>query len=252
MFTSFLLLYLIVNVRPDHVIIWLDQHIGQSDEYTMFKRRYNDMNAFNETNSISGDIDNDTNDLTSDDIDSLIGAVSNRTLIYSTVEGPILYSFSEVNSCLEFINRSSTSQKTIFLICSGYLGRIIVPQVFDNMYVHSIYILTSSTEEQFSWIIDYYDKIIVLERDSDLFTRLTRDNASYYGKKCPADDPSSRLNLVYLKWARNLYKQADKNERGTGPCIELRNIEERIEKIESFPEDKPGCEEAFNRDEDES
>ena len=241
-----------MNIKPDHVIIWLDKYIAQPNEYRTLKRRFQNTIAFDERALNSSDMDNDISDFSSDDIDNLIGAVSNRTLIYSNAQGPIFYSFSDIQPCLEFINTISKTEKTIFLISSGYLGRILIPQIFDNMYVHSIYILTINIEEKVSWAMDYYDKILIFNHDSDLFSRLTRDIASYYLQKYLIDYRSSRLNLFFLKWARNLYKIADENDKRAVPYFELKTTEEHLKKLELSLKNKSDCEEALHSDEERS
>jgi hypothetical protein len=215
-----------VNVEPDHVIVWLDKCICQPGDYQMLKQDYNKMITFEKMGLMPKEINYDIEGVGKSIQEDFIG-----NLIPTTSEGQILYTFSDVRPCIEFINRTSELRKTIFLITSPSLGRKIIPQIYDNIHIHSIYILAFNFFALLSWVWDYIDKLQVFDHDRDLFSRLARDIADYYTRKGFVEEQNPRLRLSFLNWAAILYKKADKNDGPNFSCSKLKPIEECIEML---------------------
>jgi hypothetical protein len=166
-----------------------------------------------------------------DDVSKLIEDDFIGNLILTPLIDPIFYAFPDIPRCIESINRISELRKTIFLITSASLGRKIIPQIYDNIHIHSIYILDFNFFTLHSWAWDYIDKLQVFDHDRDLFSRLARDIAEYYTRKGFIEEQNPRLRESFLNWATILYKRADKNDGQNFSYSKLKAIKECIEKL---------------------
>ena len=152
--------------------------------------------------------------------------------------GKRLLMFSNIDKCVKFIEASSVSKNTLFVISSGSLGRYLVPRIIDYKCVSIIYIFTCNIATQVHWAIQYVDKINIFDHELDLLVRLTRDLAEYYMRKALTSMKKSQQSLPYLRCAKTLFEKAnivDKESYGIG---ELRRIDSFIRQFEEYSPDE--------------
>jgi hypothetical protein len=152
-----------MGATRDHLIIWLDDHIGQDDVCIDLKEKL--------INAININIDEP---LIRDEIDRLILNTNVRSRI-----GDRLITVRTIDDCLALID--THYHKKIFLITSGTLGRYLVPRILsDYPYVDKIFIFCHNIRLHMDWAMDYTDNLLMFDFHNDLFARLLHDIGMYY------------------------------------------------------------------------
>ena len=97
----------------------------------------------------------------------------------------------------------------IFIICSGSLGRILVPEIVSQFsLVHHFYIYTHNIVLQLEWADEYPVKMVkMFNFPTDLLLRLTRDIAAHF-----IEQGKSFLSIDAPDYALPLFDQARKLE----------------------------------------
>jgi hypothetical protein len=210
----------------DHVTVWIDQHIGEENTYKDLKSKFNDnIQVLKSNNVVEDEIDDDT--LTYADPD-MLKKLSDE--VYC------LKYFSTVDKGLEYIRQNS--QKAIFFVSSGTIGKIIVPQIADLPQIKGIYIFCGNISHHTEWAGEYADKIsAMLEHQDNLLERLTRDIAAYVEKK--GDEHKSKEDILQARncyaWSKKLLVRG-KMLGDTGLSKLIDKISEKIDNVQSRDE----------------
>jgi hypothetical protein len=208
--------------------VWLDAYIGYRENNRQLKRYFNIITTINMAASRSS-----KNDI---DIDNLIKIP--RPYIFDEHQldnnRKILWTFSNVDDCVRFINTSSDYGSTLFVIASGVLGRKLVPQIFNHKRVYAIYIFTCNIFINIDWVSSYMDKVLMFDHELDLLSRLTKDIAEYYVRKALETIENLQHSLHYLQWAKKLLYKANIVDERSSPTMKLKQIEAFIEQVEKY------------------
>jgi hypothetical protein len=221
---------------PNHMIVWLDQHIGQPEHCQRLKAAFSSTADPNYTAPINL-IDRDE-----EAIDNTLGFEQ------ITLEGIkfLLAAFTQVERCVEFLEQHQN--KRIFFITSGSMGRSALPVIMykcKNIFTDpvtnepypSIYVYCHNIENQLDWLIDYTAYIQVFTFDEDLLVRMIRDIADYFlveGKRLiEADPPNYPAAYNRLSWTHTLYNRYMKME-GITLKKQFAELNELIERTEEY------------------
>jgi len=179
----------------DHVTVWIDKHIGVEKTYEGLKSKFNDnIQVLKSNNPDEQDIDDDT-----------ILCTDPKMLEKLSDEIYCLKYFSEIDKALEYIRNNS--QKKIFFMSSGTIGKEVVPKIVDLQQIKGIYIFCGNISYHTEWATDYVDKITaMLEHQDNLLERLTRDIATYVEEK--GDQHKAKGDIIPAKncyaWSKKL------------------------------------------------
>jgi len=200
---------------PDHMIIWLDLHIGNHDKCIHLKQAF----------STTADPKNETPvKLVDTDYDEILRNVGPTCVIFEGVRF-LLAAFTNVEHCIQCFEQNQ--HKRIFFITSGSMGEAAVPiilnrfgQIFtdpetDEPY-QSIYVFCHNIEYQMHWALEHSEYIQIFNHDADLLVRMIRDMADYFlmiGRRLLAEDPPNNAAAYHrLSWAHELYQRYSKME----------------------------------------
>ena len=109
---------------PKDFIIWLDQHIGKSDECVLLKDSF--VMVMNPTSGLY------ERSLNPDDIDRST-CLETSLIVQLCKVGFMFQAFDDIEKCYRTIERYHLT-KRIFLITSGSKGKIIIPSLVSNFY----------------------------------------------------------------------------------------------------------------------
>ncbi|CAF4052306.1 unnamed protein product [Rotaria sp. Silwood2] len=155
-----------MGVTHNHLIIWLDQHIGLNNACVDLKKTLAD--AVNLTTD---------EPLLGHEIDRLI---LNEKIYHSTRE---LITVTTIEQCLQLIN--TNRDKRIFLITSGSLGQQFVPDIREHV----------------NWAIEFTDNLLMFDFPNDLLARVVYDIGMYYMQRAidfrNSNDHMSALYCLY-------------------------------------------------------
>jgi hypothetical protein len=105
---------------PDHMIIWLDMHIGDPNRNQRLKAAF----------SSTSDPKNETPvKLANADYDSMLSAGDPHPVVFEGVWF-LLAAFTNVERCIECFERNQ--HKRIFFITSGSMGEAAVPRILER------------------------------------------------------------------------------------------------------------------------
>jgi len=170
------------------MVVWLDEYIGQPQQYLSLKRVFDRLVNANGVSRLDRD--------EWWDFENLMRL--EREPIYTTIRF-----FDKSADCLTFI-REHIATTTIFLVTSPLFARLIVPHVINEVY--SIYLLCDRILDHMKWALEYIECIQLFDFHTDLIIRLTRDVAYYcfqQGKeRLKYDNPKQALE--YFSTARKL------------------------------------------------
>ncbi|CAF1534458.1 unnamed protein product [Didymodactylos carnosus] len=158
-----------LNDSDDHLLIWLDQHIGISEYCVSLKKAFGMMV---DPSSVCV-----TWDIKQIDIDGLIRTPKEE----SAQNFYRLLPCDKVEVCLELIK--ANANKRIILITSGSLGEQIMPHIDQCPQVDSVYVFCGNISHHIKWAIDYLDVLQIFDHETDLLVRLVRDLSKYYIQK---------------------------------------------------------------------
>lgn len=237
---SIFFLFLLASSKPDHIVIWLDEYIGNPREYHHLKKYFRSIIAINSPVLCSVGYDQDIDNLIRINDSYIIDFFNIHHIKYD------IYVFSTVEDCSVFIEKRLKSNRTIFLICSASLAKHFIPQIFHEKLLQSIYVLTIDIMDHYEWAYDYMDKVQLFSHELDLFARLTRDIADYYMKKSSELITMNPLkSLTYLHWTRHLLINANViddfvTSRNTLRCVdkEIMRLEKNLNSQIKYTEDE--------------
>ncbi|CAF0724534.1 unnamed protein product [Rotaria sp. Silwood1] len=201
--------------NPNHMIIWLDEHIGDPSRYQHLKKTFStQMDPQCET----------TVDLVGADYAEILSVEGPLPIHFEGVHF-LLAAFTNIESCINCFEHNQ--DKRIFFITSGSLGREAVPIVLerfkktftdpitDEPYT-SIYVFSNNIADDRDWALDYCDYIQIFDFDANLLSRMVHDAGDYYfieGKRLLDESPPNTAAAYYrLHWANILYKRYSQME----------------------------------------
>ncbi|CAF4973152.1 unnamed protein product, partial [Rotaria sp. Silwood1] len=214
----------------NHLIVWLDAYISHPQSNRLLKRYFNTIIKIDMPSLFSK---------VEMDIDNLIRVpyfYSIDNIRYENLQ-KMLWMFSNVDDCIEFIDALSNFDTTLFVISSGSLGRKLVPKIIKNNKIYSIYIFTCNILAQMDWAINYVDKVLMFNHEFDLLTRLANDIADYYVQKALKNIENLQLSLQYLNWAKKLHSKATIVNGLNNISVKLKYLESFIEQVEAYSDD---------------
>ncbi|UJR20217.1 hypothetical protein I4U23_023348 [Adineta vaga] len=246
--------------KPNHMIFWLDLHIGDPTKYTHLKKAFgSNTDPRNETPTMLGD----------KDYDIMLAVGDAVSVVFEGVHF-LLQAFTREEDCLAAFE--ANQDKRIFFITSGVLGKDVVPKIIEryrNVFTDritdesysSIYVFCHNIELQMNWALEYLKYVQIFDFDKDLLQRMTHDIADYFferGRRILKDnDPVNALK--HLHWAKRLYYQFEKMDpekltdtfRQVQESKDTRMINAFIESIEStMPKDSSSDKEDKESDDD--
>jgi hypothetical protein len=191
---------------PEHLIIWLDAHIGDPEKYHNLKKSFsNNIDPRSQT----------LTKLTDEDIDNLLRVGEAISVCFGGVLC-LLLAFTDPDLCYQAFQIHH--DKRILFITSGSLGRRIVPDIIQNFQkiftdpvtndpYSSIYIFCLDIPLHYSWAMEYYEYVQMFDHEADLLARMTRDMAEYYFTQAERQRVNEHLKealRTYL-WSKKLY-----------------------------------------------
>ncbi|CAF0880862.1 unnamed protein product [Adineta steineri] len=220
---------------PNHIIIWLDLHIGDPKEYIHLKKSFSSQSdPKNETPMKLFDKDED-------DILDSAGPVS------VDFEGVVflLAAFKNAERCIECFEENQ--HKRIFFITSGSMGQVVVPMILGrfphvftdsvtNESYNSIYIFCGDRAYHAQWALAYRNYVQIFDDETALLPRMVRDIADHFleeGQKVLVEDPPKYSAAQHrLTWAHELYQRYGKMEN-CSIKTELDQVNKALERVES-------------------
>jgi len=212
----------------DHMIIWLDDHIGKQGEYPTLKRAFaSNLDPRYQTWSMSTDRDHD----------NLIRIGDIMPVRFADVPFYFL-AFDNPIRCYEAFEHHK--DKHIYFITSGTLGKYIVPMLIENhrqlftdpvtqQPYNSIYIFCGNTGFHYEWLIDFREYLQVFDHEADLLTRMTRDVADYFVEHAERDLKNA---LRHYQWSKKVFDRYSK--MGQICVAQMKEVEKRTADIESI------------------
>ena len=204
---------------PNHLLVWLDQHIGISGEYLLLKRAFFmtvDPTTGYEVSLSEKDIDN---------------SMRTREAIPVRLDGIqfTLRAFNTIDDCFEAIEENL--DKRIFFITSGTKGRIIVPALIAYfrdkftkvcpMYIfcgNMNMITVGDVPPAHEWALDYVDHLLMFNHQNDLLERLVIDVAEFFFTEAGRLDQAEQLEQTrdHYHWAKRML---DRHKRMTKKAV---------------------------------
>ncbi|CAF1017626.1 unnamed protein product [Adineta steineri] len=111
--------------------------------------------------------------------------------------------FTDVNDCIKYIK--SHSNELIYLIVSGALAKLVIPDIYNCSNLVQIFLFCGSVSTYVRWAMAYRDKLMIFDHGDDLLERLWNDLES--NSREQAD--------LYLKYAEEYKQQALKYKQAT-------------------------------------
>ncbi|CAM4796254.1 unnamed protein product [Rotaria magnacalcarata] len=211
------MLNLPVGVNPDHLVIWLDHHIGKNDDYIDLKR------------TLENAIDLDLGEpFPYSEIDALILCKQTHELR----ERPLI-PVTTINECLELIDLYR--HKKIFLITSGSLGQNLVPYVLNSgRDLKKIFIFCVHMCSHIDWAMDFAEQLLMFDFQTHLFQRITYEIGMYYQNQALYFSVANqhRKALCCLYYCQNMIMRAN-HLFGSPTTYPLTTIEQYIEREKS-------------------
>jgi hypothetical protein len=193
---------------PNHMIVWLDQSIGNADAYIHLKMAFSSI----------ADPKNETPvKLIDKDYDDLLRTTGPTSVNFEGVK-ILLAAFTNAERCVAFMQ--ANQDKRIFFITSGQMGRPTVrsimcncPNLFTDPVTNEaypfIYVFCHAIELNMDWIPEYNEYIQAFTFDADLLVRMIRDIAAYFvtdaKRLMEVDPPKYRAACDRLNGAYTLY-----------------------------------------------
>ena len=244
--------------KPNHMIIWLDQHIGRRGECTHLKKAF----------ATNADPRHETwIKLNDPNYDGLL-VIGDEMIVEFNGVRFLLHASDNEDTCVEAFERNQ--DKRIFFITSGSMGKPAVPRIIEryrNIFTNpttneaysSVYVFCLHIENHLEWMGNYLEYVQAFNTESELLERMIRDIADYFIKRSEQilrdGEPTSALQ--YLHWAKRLWHQYDKAQQGIRTDIfedvrlseEMQNIIDKIAEIEQqYPENSSDDENTNDHD----
>ncbi|CAF3569656.1 unnamed protein product [Rotaria sordida] len=167
-----------LGVTHDHLIIWLDQFIGENNVYVDLK----------ETLADAVDLNIDA-PFTGDEIDTLIF----NDKIYHPKK--VLIAVKTIEEYLDLIH--TNQNKRIFLITSGSLGEQVVPGLlYTYPCLEKIFIFCGSILKHMNWALDFEDNLLMFDFPNDVLGRVVYDIGAWHSPTAIEGQIAREENLL--------------------------------------------------------
>ena len=221
--------------EPNHLIIWLDQYIGQANEYLFLKRAFFMTNDPTTGYAVY---------LTEKDIDHGIRSGEAIPVQLDQVQF-MLRAFDTVEKCFEAIENNL--DKRLFFITSGTKGRIIVPALvahFPDKFTDAapMYIFCGNTNmiqvgdvaPVYEWALDYSNHLLMIPHEKDLLERLVLDIAEYFFVEAGRFNQAGQLDDARknYEWAKIMLDRHQKMSNKSVMKARKAEIERRLADLE--------------------
>jgi len=229
--------------KPNRMIIWLDKHIGKSDQCILLKASF--FMAMDPTTRLYETV------LNKDHINDSIRKDEPILVELDKVDF-MLQAFDDVGKCYEAIEKNR--HKRIFFITSGSKGAIIVPRLISNfpetfvpnywIYVFCAKMNMIATEgagdPTNDWALDYEDHVLMHNHQDDLLPRLVLDIATYFLTEAEHFENSGQLidAVQNYDWSKLLFQRYDKIDKRNLMTSKINNIAQRISKSDQQLKEK--------------
>jgi hypothetical protein len=227
---------------PNHIIIWLDQHIGLVGSNTRLKT------------SVAKHVDPEEplpEPILDKDIENLAKLNSDMDQSFENIPKN-LKTFSDKDECLTCIGESLNSNKKIFFITSGSMGKKIAPDIIEKKYksLETIYVFCGDPKNHVEWMQDCFEEDVsccTFTFPTYLLARILRDVAEYFITQGDAElklsEQLAYSAIKYFQWAKLLIERANNCDK-TNILDRLEQVERRIEHTENLQRDNNDVEES--------
>ncbi|CAF1306807.1 unnamed protein product [Rotaria sp. Silwood1] len=187
----------VAEIKPSHVIIWLDKNMGVSQNNRTSKK---DLASNANVDCIpSNERSYDINNLIRFD-DPNMNDEQWNSLIQN-----VLQMFTDEESCIKFIDDNLIANKQPFLIVSGQMGVTFMPRIHTKLSGY-IYVFCGQRHLH-EWTDEYLKHIEVYDDESGVFAKVLADIGIYHFRK--SEETLNKTNAIkYLEWARRLFMRA--------------------------------------------
>jgi hypothetical protein len=201
------------SVEPEHLILWLDQHIGLPDECILLKTSF-----FLAINPTSGLYERSLN------IDDIDRSIRLRVPVLVKLDQVVFMfqAFDNVEECFKVIEKRHKKQR-IFFITSGSKGRIIIPSLvinFPEMFVEQYWIYVFCANMNMtpvegvepptnSWALHFQEQVWMFDHQDPLLASMVLDIANHFFTKARGldNDPGLLSAKQHYKWSRIMYER---------------------------------------------
>ena len=216
----------------DHIIIWLDAHIGDSERYVTLKQAFiSNMDPGFEIRARA----------TETDFPNLIRSNEAHRIEFGGVQF-LLLCFTDLNECYAAFETYRSYK--VFFITSGSLGQDIIPRIMDNFRDvftdpvtgeprNQIYVFCGAMVDHAEWAVEYDQHVQMFDHEADLLVRMTFDAATYFRTRGERMRAANELDdaLRYCKWSKKLYLNYERLKKSPAKEIsEIDGITAEIEK----------------------
>ena len=224
--------------RPDHFIIWLDQHIGKPDECVLLKANF--VLTMDPTNPLF------ERKLTPSDIDLSICMEVELLVRLDEVEF-LFQAFVDVEKCFHKIENNL--HKRIFFITSGSKGKIIVPSLIANFpntfeseyWIYVFYAnmrMTANRNEDVltnTWALNFVENILMFNHQDDLLARMVMEAGNYFFERANSLQNRNEFTSAYnyYRWSKKMYERYQTMEK-TKLTAKIAEIDKRIRQLQSL------------------
>lgn len=204
--------------EPDHMIIWLDQHIGDPTRCQQLKKAFS-TNVDPQNPLPVALFDEDR-------LETLF--LEEPVPVHFEGVHFLLAAFTDIPSCIRCFERNQN--KRIFFITSGTRGERAIPAILesfketftdpdtDEAYPF-IYIFCFDKIHTAEWAIDYIDYVHIFDHEGALLARMMRDIADYFttqGERLLDESPPNNAAAYHrLCWAHELFQRFEKLEKAS-------------------------------------
>jgi hypothetical protein len=176
------------------IIIWCDNSFDKKESYQPMQNEFNEATTTTPKRPLDG-------------IDMAIFNDAKEELRLNDVP---LITVQTTDDAIREIEKHK--DKKIFVICSGTVGRYLVPKIVSQYpHVHDFYIYAHNITLHFDWADEYVKYVKMFSFHTNLLVRLTRDIANYFIKRgqmfLEVDAPQDAL--ICFNHAQNLEIRAN-------------------------------------------
>jgi hypothetical protein len=221
------------EVKPDHVIIWCDKNMAVEGNNEASKATLGEKANLNlpEPTGYCPEID---------DFICNINPYLNQSKFDALIKSPLRMFISQ-NECMKCINDSIEANKRVFLITSGEMGALIIPELHKKPEVYkklsgSIYIFCGRRDLHAKWTGPYEKDIVIYDDDKGVFAKVLLDIGVYYLIKGQNGTGNPASATQYFYWAKRLIKSATKVD-GIKRDDYLKCIQEELSDLHAAPTD---------------
>ena len=210
------------EIRPNHIIVWLDKNMGM-------KQNNRPSKIDLATNATIDCVPSNERSL---DIDNFIRAVDDNMdneKFYDSDQSS-LQMFTNENECINFIDNNIKEKRQSFLVTSGAMGASIVPKIYAKLSNY-IYIFCGQRDLH-SWTDEYTNHLEVYDDETGLFARILYDIGLYYVQKSDESISDPKSSIQYLRWAQLFVRRASNLDRVNRQAL-LEYIDEQLVSLES-------------------